>query len=250
MNSKDGTNSWPDAAAAHERLAIVIPVYNDAVALSELLAQLQTARNRGTLIVVAAAKNDATMRLADRARFDRLVIAEKGRGNQLAAGAAATDREWLWFIHADSVLPANASELVCSALLTHAWGRFDVAFSSNRSAMRVIAAMMNWRSAVSAIVTGDQALFVRRDAYVAAGGFPRMPLMEDIAISRALRTTLRDAPNGGKPARIRTPIHTSARKWERDGVVRTVVRMGWWRFRFWLGARPETLAREYYREKT
>jgi rSAM/selenodomain-associated transferase 2 len=227
-------------------LSIVIPVYRDAQALCTLLNQLRSAREQGAEIVVVGVRNDDSC--VDIVQLEKClyIASERGRGVQLAAGAAATSRSLLWFLHADTVLPANAAALVCGTLATQKWGRFDVRFDNDAMIFRIVAKMMNWRTQQSGIATGDQGIFVCRNVYETAGGFRLIPLMEDVALSCALRRP----EIGGAPARIRHPIIASARKWEREGIVRTIVRMWWWRFRFWWGTSPETLAQEYYREFT
>jgi rSAM/selenodomain-associated transferase 2 len=223
-------------------LAIVIPVFRDRDALAKLLAQLASARVRGAEIIVAGTHDDSSIEAVALYGADLYLRVVRGRGIQLARGAAATSRDMLWFLHADTELPHDAAQIVCEALKTNAWGRFDVTFDDGRLTMRLVAAMMNWRSRVTGIATGDQGIFVRRKDYEAAGGFEAIPLMEDIALSRSLLASA----TGGAPACVRRKLVVSARKWQRDGILRTIVRMWWWRFRYWRGAHPETLAREYY----
>jgi rSAM/selenodomain-associated transferase 2 len=227
-----------------DSLSIVIPVYRDDAALTQLLAQLRSAREAGAEIIVAGTTNDASSETIAKRAADRYVAVERCRGAQLVAGTAASSRELLWFLHADTKLAHDAPRLVCEALALHTWGRFNIAFDDASPLLRVVAMMMNWRSRASGIATGDQGIFVRRSAYNAVGGFQSIPLMEDIALSRALR----ESGTGGTPACIRTPLVTSARKWKREGIVKTIVRMWMWRFRYWRGASPEVLAREYYRD--
>jgi rSAM/selenodomain-associated transferase 2 len=227
-------------------LSIVIPVYRDAQALCALLRQLRSAREQGAEIVVVGVHNDDSCIDVARLEKCRYIASERGRGIQLAAGATAASGSLLWFLHADVIVPARAAALVCSALAARKWGRFDVRFDNDAMIFQIVAKMMNWRTQKSGIATGDQGIFVCRNVYEAAGGFRLIPLMEDIALSRALRRP----EMGGSPARIRHPIIASARKWEREGIIRTIVRMWWWRFRFWWGTNPETLAQEYYREFT
>jgi rSAM/selenodomain-associated transferase 2 len=222
----------------------VIPVFRDAEALRSLLAQLRDIREQGAEIIVVGTADDLSATSVATSGADRYLVSQRNRGMQLALGAAHATREWLWFLHADTRLPRDASVLVSNALASRPWGRFDVAFDPATPALRIVAWMMNRRSCWSGIATGDQGMFMRRDAYRAVGGFPPFPLMEDIALSRALRRS----PEGGRPACIATSLTTSSRKWQRDGVVRTIIRMWWWRFRFWRGERPETLAKEYYRD--
>jgi rSAM/selenodomain-associated transferase 2 len=227
-------------------LAIIIPVYRDESALAKLLSQLRGARDAGAQIIVAGVSTDSASEVIAKHAADCYVATTRCRGAQLALGAAASSRDFLWFLHADTTLPPGAALLVCDALASHAWGRFDIAFDDPSLTLSVVAAMMNRRSRMSGIATGDQGVFVRRSAYDAVGGFQSIPLMEDIALS----DTLRKSRASGAPAHIRTPLVTSARKWRREGVIKTIVRMWWWRFRFWRGESPEVLASEYYRDLT
>ncbi len=225
-------------------LSVIVPVYRDDAALTTLLTQLRTARDHDLEVIVVGTSGDVAAETIASQHAARYLVSEKGRGAQLAAGANASTRSMLWFVHADSVLPSDAPSLVVAALAVHRWGRFDVRLDDPRFLLRCVAAVMNARSRWSRIFTGDQAMFVRRDLYDAVGGFQRISLMEDIAISRSLKRF----PSAGRPACLRVKVTTSARKWQRDGVLKTILRMAWWRFRFWLGANPNDLAKAYYRE--
>ena len=220
-------------------LAIVIPVLDEADTLSRRLRALAPLRNRGAhVVVVDGGSVDDTLAIAQ-AHADVALVAPRGRGAQMNAGAAVCAADILLFLHADTVLPDQADRRVLEALQgTSVWGRFDVRIDSPRPVFRCIERMMNWRSRWSGIATGDQAVFVRRDAFERAGGFPDIALMEDIALSRALK---RMAP----PACLRARVTTSARRWEKHGVWRTVLLM--WRLRaaYFLGADPATLAVQY-----
>jgi rSAM/selenodomain-associated transferase 2 len=220
-------------------LAIVMPVLDEAVSLPGVLDALQPLRQRGVqLVVVDGGSRDHTLALAQ-AGADRVVSAPRGRASQMNAGAAACDAPLLLFLHADTRLPARADALVCQALGGGAvWGRFDVHIASPRPMLRVVGAMMNWRSRLTGIATGDQAMFMRRSAFDAAGGFPDVPLMEDIRLSSRLKRL-------GRPACLRARVSTSARRWERHGVWRTIWLM--WRLRaaHALGADPARLAVDY-----
>jgi rSAM/selenodomain-associated transferase 2 len=166
---------------------------------------------------------------------DRVVQGGRGRALQMNAGARAADGDALLFLHADTRLPAFAEDLVLNALKEHRWGRFDVEIDSGRPLLKAVACAMNLRSRLTGIATGDQAIFVRREAFA---GFPEIPLMEDIAFSSLMR-------RGGRPACLRNRVLTSGRRWESRGVLRTIFLM--WRLRllYFLGAAPERLARLY-----
>jgi rSAM/selenodomain-associated transferase 2 len=156
------------------------------------------------------------------------------------AGAQAAHGDILLFLHADTRLPADTDRLVCEALApsSQVWGRFDITIEGQSPLLRLVAMLMNWRSRLTGIATGDQAIFVTRDAFVAAGGFPDIPLMEDIAFSRRLKRLAR-------PVNLAARAVTSGRRWEKHGVLRTILLMWRLRLAFFLGASPATLARSY-----
>ncbi|MBT0963572.1 TIGR04283 family arsenosugar biosynthesis glycosyltransferase [Denitromonas iodatirespirans] len=219
-------------------LSIILPVLDEAAGIGSVLAPLQALRADGVeLIVVDGGSVDDTMALAT-PLCDRLVSAPRGRASQMNAGAAVAQAERLLFLHADTRLPDGAVAALHAALDTQVWGRFDVRIDGRHPMLALVAAMMNLRSRLSGIATGDQALFMRRTAFERVGGFPDLPLMEDIAISRALKRL-------GPPACLRTRVTTAGRRWETHGVFRTIVLM--WRLRaaFALGADPAELARRY-----
>lgn len=220
-------------------LCIIVPVLDEAAYLGQLLGHLDDVRRRGArLVVVDGGSTDDTLAVA-RIHADVAVLAPRGRAAQMNAGAAACPGDVLLFLHADTRLPAHADTLVQRATQgSSAWGRFDVRIDSARPLLRVVAGSMNRRSRWSGIATGDQAMFVRWELFCAAGGFPEIPLMEDIEMSRRLKRY-------GPPACLREQVTTSARRWERDGVWQTILLM--WRLRaaYFLGADPARLARHY-----
>lgn len=220
-------------------LCIVVPVLDEAPTLAPRLQALQTYRQRGArVVVVDGGSQDDTLAIA-RQHADLALLAPRGRAAQMNAGAAACPADVLLFLHADTVLPEHADVLVRRATLgPFFWGRFDVRIDSPRPLLRVVSTMMNLRSRWTCIATGDQALFVRHDLFRQVGGFPELPLMEDIAISRALKVH-------GPPACLRERVTTSARRWERHGVWRTIFLM--WRLRaaYFFGADPRQLAIQY-----
>ena len=223
-------------------LCIVVPVLDEAATLAERLQLLAPLRRRGArVVVVDGGSQDDTLAIArEHADLaDLVLLAPRGRAAQMNAGVAACPADVLLFLHADTVLPADADQLVRRATLgPFAWGRFDVRIDSPRPLLRAVAALMNLRSRWSGIATGDQAIFVRHDLFQRVGGFPDLPLMEDIAICRLLSRQ-------GRPACLRERVTTSARRWERHGVWRTIFLM--WRLRaaYFLGADPRELAIQY-----
>lgn len=221
-------------------LAIVIPVLNEGGILAAALQRLAPLRARGVqVIVVDGGSTDATLAIA-RAASDHSLVANPGRAKQMNAGRAVADGDVLLFLHADTQLPEQADVLLTRALTDsgRCWGRFDVHIAGRSPLLPVIAAMMNLRSRLSGIATGDQGLFVRRAVFDSLGGFPDQPLMEDIELSRRLLKV-------GRPLCLRERVITSGRRWDHAGVWRTILLMWSLRLRYWLGESPDRLARRY-----
>lgn len=242
---RDGAPARKNASAP--ALCIVMPVLDEAPTLAARLRALQPLRQRGVrVVVVDGGSQDDTLAIAQQ-HADLALQAPRGRASQMNAGAAAClensaaacSAELLLFLHADTTLPDDADLLLRSATLDRfEWGRFDVRIDSPRRLLRVVSVLMNLRSRWTGIATGDQAIFVRADLFQRVGGFPDLPLMEDIAICRRLKSH-------GRPACLRERVTTSARRWERHGVWRTIFLM--WRLRaaYFFGADPRQLALRY-----
>ncbi len=225
------------------KISIIVPALNEADGITTVLAGLAPLRNRGhEVVVVDGGSSDNTLELARAA--DRVVPAPRGRASQMNAGAALAQGEVLLFLHADTRLPEDADARILEGLAAsgRAWGRFDVRIEGASVCLPVIAFFMNLRSRATGIATGDQAIFVRRDAFERAGRFPPLELMEDIALSRSLKRVSR-------PLCLADKAVTSGRRWERRGVLRTVLLMGWLRLAFFFGAAPAKLARLYDGER-
>ncbi len=221
------------------RLSIIIPVLNEAAGIARLLRPLQDLRAKEIeIIVVDGGSTDDTKTLATELA-DQVTTAPRGRGSQMNAGAAIARGSVLLFLHADTQLPASARPAILAAIdQGTTWGRFDVRIEGTAPGLSVIAFMMNWRSRLSGIATGDQAIFVTREAFTLSGGFPDIPLMEDIVFSSHLR-------QHSRPACLADKVVTSGRRWEKHGVLRTMLMMWRLRLRFFFGASPQQLAEEY-----
>lgn len=220
-------------------LAIIVPVLNEGTALLERLQALQPLRARGAeLLVVDGGSTDGSAAAAA-PLADQVLDAPRGRAAQMNAGACAARADALLFLHADTQLPPDADVLIAHALQAgHAWGRFDVHIQGRHPLLPMVAALMNARSRLTGIATGDQALFVRRTVFNAVGGFAPQPLMEDIDMSRRLR-------RAGAPACLAARVTTSGRRWDQHGLWRTIALM--WRLRaaYFGGASPQRLAEQY-----
>lgn len=221
-------------------LSIIIPTLNESAGIVAHLAALQVLRpQKIELVVVDGGSEDDTVGLAQ-PLADRVLAAPRGRGAQMNVGARAASGDVLLFLHADTRLPRDAPEQVHAALADgqHVWGRFDVAITGRHPLLRVIAWCINRRSRYTGIATGDQAIFVRRDAFESAGRFAEIALMEDVALAKRLRRWTR-------PCCLACRVTTSGRRWQTRGVWRTVFLMWLLRLGYWLGCRSDFLARLY-----
>jgi rSAM/selenodomain-associated transferase 2 len=220
------------------RLSIIIPVLDEASAIVPLLTRLRELRARGAQIIVAdGGSSDDTPALAA-PLADLVIDSARGRAHQMNAGAQRADGEALLFLHADTALPPDADALIAAALADRLWGRFDVDLVGAHPLLPLIAAMMNLRSRVTGIATGDQAIFMRRETFDRMGGFAAIPLMEDIELSARLK-------HAARPACLRQRVAASARRWEKHGLWRTVFLMWRLRLAYFLGADPRRLALAY-----
>jgi rSAM/selenodomain-associated transferase 2 len=220
-------------------LSIVVPALNESANIVATLSVVQPWRDQGVeVIVVDGGSSDDTTTVAA-ALADVIVTAPRGRASQLQAGIRQTQGDVLLFLHADSLLPTNAHQLIQSAMLRGAqWGRFDVTILGRHPMLRVVASMMNLRSRLTGIATGDQGIFVARVLLDAIGGLPQQALMEDIELSKRLSARAR-------PACLRARIATSGRRWEKHGMWRTIWLMWRLRFAYWRGANPDDLRKQY-----
>ncbi len=217
-------------------ISVVVPVRNEAATIAATLAPLREAEVL-EVIVVDGGSTDGTAALAA-PLADRLLAAEPGRAKQMNAGARAARGEILFFLHADTVVPRGFAAAIVAACERAIGGRFDVALDATGIAFRVIERAINWRSRRSGLFTGDQGIFLRREAFEAIGGYPDQPLLEDLELAKAMK-------RHGAVAALRERLTTSARRWQRRGVLRTIVLMWWIRGRYALGTDAATLARIY-----
>ena len=221
-------------------LSVIIPALDEGDIIAATLTALSPLRTRGVeVIVVDGGSIDRTADLA-RPLADKVIASPRGRAVQMNAGAAIARADVFLFLHADTRLPPDADRLITEGLARtgRQWGRFDVRISGRSIFLPALAAFMNWRSRLTGIATGDQAIFVTRDLFRSLGGFPAIALMEDVALSARLK-------KASRPLCLRARVTTSGRRWERHGVVRTILLM--WRLRlgFYFGAEPSALARRY-----
>ena len=225
-----------------------MPVFNEAAGIARQLTQLQAQADVHTTIVVDGSSDDGSAEIVHALADDRVgeekgvvrvINAPRGRAMQMNAGATLASADVLLFLHTDTWLPANAIERVRAAVIAGAvWGRFDVRLDGANVLFRAIERLMNWRSALTGIATGDQAIFVRRDVFHMLGGYAPVALMEDVELCTRLKWI-------GWPARIGEPVVASVRRWHARGILATVVLMWTLRLLYWLGVSPSKLARAY-----
>ena len=228
------------AENAMPKLSLILPTLDEAAGIGAALEAVQPLRRRGVeILVVDGGSADRTAAIAS-PLSDAVIVAPRGRAAQMNAGAARARGDVLLFLHADTRLPPDADRLILDGLAVsgRSWGRFDVAIASAHPLLRLAAGLMNRRSRLTGIATGDQAIFVRRCVFQSCGGYPNLPLMEDIAISGALKRV-------GRPLCLPHRVLTSARRWETRGVVRTILLMWRLRLAYFLGADPARLAERY-----
>jgi len=221
-------------------LSIIVPALDEAAGIAAALTALAPLRRRDCeVIVVDGGSRDSTADLA-RPLADRVISAPRGRAAQMNAGAAIAQADVLLFLHADTRLPADADRRLRDGLARsgRVWGRFDVRIEGRHALLAVIAGAMNLRSRLTGIATGDQAMFMTRAAFAAAGGFPDIALMEDVAFSARLKAL-------GRPLCLRERVVTSGRRWESRGVIATIALMWRLRLAYYFGAKPAALAKQY-----
>jgi rSAM/selenodomain-associated transferase 2 len=222
------------------KLSIIMPVLDEGEGIAAALDALAAQRARGSeVIVVDGGSRDTTVQQA-RPRADRVILASRGRAAQMNAGAKQASSDVLLFLHADTRVPADVDHVVLKGLegSGRVWGRFDIKIDGRAPVLAVVAWFMNLRSRLTGIATGDQAMFVRRGAFQAVGGFPAIALMEDIALCKRLKRVSR-------PLCLRERVTTSGRRWEEKGVLSTIILMWRLRLAYFFGADPKELARQY-----
>ncbi|MDQ7005593.1 MAG: TIGR04283 family arsenosugar biosynthesis glycosyltransferase [Ghiorsea sp.] len=219
-------------------LAIVIPVFNEGSILSCALTSLQMLAGVDDIIFVDGGSTDNTVSLIQDAGFVCLQT-EAGRAKQMNAGTQYTTSDIILYLHVDtSIYSSHILNIKKSCHQGFLSGRFDVSLSGCGAIYQIISFFINLRSCLTKVSTGDQGIFVTRKAFDDVGGYPNIPLMEDVALSKALRKL-------GKAACLRDKLVTSSRRWEQHGVLKTVLLMWKLRFLFWLGVSPKSLAQMY-----
>lgn len=224
----------------YQKISIIIPVLNEAESIQDFLQTLQPLRGQGhEVVLVDGGSQDKTCELA-LPYVDRMMTATRGRASQQILGAKMATGQVFLFLHADTLLPQNAAQIILHTLYQgYFWGRFNVRLSGRHWFLRIIEQMMNWRSCMTGIATGDQAIFVAKILYNDAGGIPDLALMEDIEFSKQLKRFC-------KPACVKANVITSSKRWQKNGIFRTVLFMWSLRLQYFWGVKPEVLVKKYY----
>ena len=220
------------------RISVILPVLNEESTIAATLHGV-CALAPHEIIVVDGGSGDRTRAIGAQCGA-RVLMTSAGRARQMNRGALEATGDVLLFLHADTRLPASALLDIAAALSDPRYlgGRFDVKLDSDRCLLKVVGFMISLRSRLSKIGTGDQAIFVRREVFAEMGGFPDLPLMEDIAFCRMLKRQ-------GEVACLRSKVVTSARRWEVDGVWRTILRMWTLKLLYLAGVSPARLKNFY-----
>ena len=222
------------------KLSIIIPALNEAEIIQSTLIKLQDLRARHhEVIMVDGGSHDNTIELAT-PLTDKIIKAGEGRARQMNAGVLQATGDVYWFLHSDSIIPDDADKLIQLNLTENKhWGRFNIRLSGKNITFRVIEFMMNVRSCMTGIATGDQGIFMKKAAFTKISGYKYIRLMEDIDISSRLLAMF------GRPVCIKSKLITSSRRWEKHGIVKTMLLMWRLRLAYFLGANPDNLAKRY-----
>ena len=221
------------------QISVIIPVFNEGSILLSMLQTFQILRRQGCELILVDGGSDHLPETEVKALTDQLIVTDRPqRALQMNAGAKAAKCDLLWFLHLDSQLPDDAVEAMSRYMGGAIWGRFDIKLSGTHTMLRVVERMINLRSRVTGIATGDQGIFVSRMLFERINGFPEIALMEDVALCSRLKCIV-------KPLSLRQRLVTSSRRWEQRGILKTILLMWWLRFAFALGANPNRLVNLY-----
>ncbi len=224
-------------------ISIIIPVLNEEKNISSALENIERLDGEKEIIVVDGGSIDKSVGIV-RKKGIVLLSSQKGRGCQMNRGAEIAKGETLLFLHADTKLPDNAILKIDKVMKASEiiGGRFDVRFDEDRFIFRLIAFLMNWRSSLTGIFTGDQAIFIRKNVFKNIGGYSEIPLMEDIELSKKMKLA-------GRAVCLEDNVITSARKWKEEGVIKTILLMWFLRFLYFLKISPIVLSKIYYKKR-
>lgn len=219
-------------------ISIIIPVLNEEGSIKNLLQQLQSYRQQGHEIIVVDGGSEDNTFAVSKLLADKTIESQPNRSTQMNRGTEYASHDILWFLHADSLIPENAVGKIQMALNKKNWGRFNISLSGTSWMFRIIENMINLRSCITGIATGDQGLFMKREIFEVVQGYSNLPLMEDIDLSKKLKRI-------STPVCLKDKIITSSRRWEKHGILKTVLLMWQLRFLYWFGVSADKLAQKY-----
>ena len=238
-------------------VSIIIPVLNEADNLPLLFDNINKLNpNPQQVILVDGGSNDDSIGIIrsfinelmpdnDRKIDWQMTESKAGRALQMNTGAALATGDVLLFLHADTQLPLHAIDSVSEAMKRAEWGRFDVQIASRQPTLRLVSQMINWRSRLSGIATGDQAIFISQSLFERIGNYPNQALMEDIELCKQLKG--KQLKGMAKPACLKSKVITSARRWQQHGTWRTIILMWHLRFDYWRGVSADNIKARYYK---
>ncbi len=224
-----------------QKFSFIIPVLNEESFFVEQTKIFTSLLEQGhEVIVVDGGSTDQSVVIAEQIGCI-CISTNPSRGHQLHIGAKKSSNQILVFMHADTLLPPSGLGNIRNVMekANNYWGRFNVVFTNQKLVFKVIAWFMNKRSCLTGIVTGDHTFFMKREIYFNSGGFSDIPIMEDIELSKKLRKYSR-------PVCLSEKVITSSRKWEQQGVLKTILLMWYLRLLFYVGVPAEKLAKRYY----
>lgn len=224
-----------------QQLSIIIPTYNESQSIENTLISLMHLIEAGhEVIIVDGGSEDDTVSICKK-YTGNVLLASKGRANQMNCGAQKASKDILVFLHADTILPDNAAYQIINALsLSNSkWGHFKVKLNGENRLLRIIEFLMNTRSCFTGIVTGDQTMFIRRTLFEIIHGYKNIPLMEDVEISKSLKKY-------SMPICMKSSVISSSRRWETKGYLRTIFLMWKLRLLYFLGVSAKKLVKLYY----
>ena len=224
---------------APQQLSVIVPVLNEIVTLKQHLDYFKQLSRETELVFVDGGSCDNSVELLESNNLTVCVSEiKRSRGAQIAMGIQYTNQANVCIHHSDTVLANSGIQLILGALEHHSWGCFDIKIDSPQWRYRVIERAINWRSQLTSIATGDQCIFAKR-ALLTQCALSEYPLMEDIYLSSQLRKV-------SPPRRISEAVLTSARYWQRHGVIKTIIKMWWFRLQFYFGCSAQGLYKKYY----
>lgn len=220
-------------------ISVIIPTLNESCTIAKTLMPLQKWRARGHQVILVDAGSEDDTVLQAKNLVDKCLHSDRGRSIQMNKGVEQSDGEILLFLHADTLIAVDADQMILDSFNQTQWGRFRVKFTSGRMIFKIIALMMNMRSCLTSIATGDQAIFVQKKLFQDIGGYPQQALMEDVQLSRILKKR-------SQMCCLRSEVVTSSRRWEQNGIIKTIFLMWGLRLAYFLGVSAARL-KPWYR---